>query len=538
MSMKLKKVELVNFASYSRLEFDFDNKGCCLVFGPTGVGKSTLLDAIPWILYGVTAKNGSVDDIRSWNNPESVTKGVLELELKSQLLKITRVRDKPGHHDLYIETDGKPVRGKDIPDTQKIINTMLGIDDNVYMLACYFNEFSLTNNFFMAKAKDRRELFESIANLEMPVKLSERIVNDKKNTNKTLLQIATEFSKETGKLQELRRHRDSIEQHNINFSKNQETTIEELKIKSDKFLDRKTCQITDLQAKAQAFEVDKNSHIKQFSERLEDLELLIKSTDTIVCKECGQTNKKHNEYLKEFEVLCADMGYWKERVNPYLAQIKIVEESINPYPEQIEKEYKKENVFGDTLHSMNERLPALELSTKVLSEKLNELEFRLDKLGVLSDLCKQLKSLLLRNSIKSVERDTNHFLETYFASEFRVTLEPTSSDDLDVSITKDGHAAMFSQLSKGQRGLLKLCFSVAIMNATENKTGIHFHNLFFDEALDGLDANLKVSAYNLFEELALGRESVIVIEHSVELRQLFSETYEVKMEKGESVICT
>jgi len=59
--VKILSCVLENFASYERLEFDFSPQGLTLIEGPTGSGKSTLCDAIPWILFGRTAKDGALD---------------------------------------------------------------------------------------------------------------------------------------------------------------------------------------------------------------------------------------------------------------------------------------------------------------------------------------------------------------------------------------------------------------------------------------------------------------------------------------------
>jgi ABC-type lipoprotein export system ATPase subunit len=97
---------VTNFGSYKHLEFDFNSNGLTLISGPTGSGKSTLCDIVPWILFGRTSKGGAVDEVRSWDAEEATT-GTLMLHG----ISITRSR-KP--NDLTI--DGR--RGKDLNDTQ------------------------------------------------------------------------------------------------------------------------------------------------------------------------------------------------------------------------------------------------------------------------------------------------------------------------------------------------------------------------------------------------------------------------------------
>ena len=53
--MKLKQLCIKNFISIKKASLDFTKfkPGVFLISGPTGSGKSTMLDAIHWALYGV-----------------------------------------------------------------------------------------------------------------------------------------------------------------------------------------------------------------------------------------------------------------------------------------------------------------------------------------------------------------------------------------------------------------------------------------------------------------------------------------------------
>jgi len=115
-----------NFASYKKLEFSFDSEGLALIQGATGSGKSTLCDLVPWVLFGKTAKGGAADEVISWNN-KGITKSLITIETKPGVIyDITRIRGNKSN-DLYF-TDAfinqSPVRGKDLADTQKMINNL------------------------------------------------------------------------------------------------------------------------------------------------------------------------------------------------------------------------------------------------------------------------------------------------------------------------------------------------------------------------------------------------------------------------------
>ena len=126
--MRLLEIDVTNFGSYKRFSFDFTNRGLVLIQGHTGSGKSTALDAVVWMLYGQTAKDGNADDIRSWFcSEDEETHGILNIGIGTSSIGITRIRGKV--NDLYwVEESSEEVhRGKDLTETQKLLEKRLGV---------------------------------------------------------------------------------------------------------------------------------------------------------------------------------------------------------------------------------------------------------------------------------------------------------------------------------------------------------------------------------------------------------------------------
>ena len=160
-----KRIEVRNFASYSKLVIDFTQEsGLTLIEGPTGAGKSTLCDIVPWVLFGRTAKGGTVDEIRTWNNREP-TIGTVVLSLPDGKWEIVRTRGKS--NDLAFRCAGLQdlQRGKDLSDTQRLLNQKLGMDFDLYLAGAYYHEFSPTAQFFTSTAKTRRVTCENLVDL-------------------------------------------------------------------------------------------------------------------------------------------------------------------------------------------------------------------------------------------------------------------------------------------------------------------------------------------------------------------------------------
>jgi len=100
--MKIKKINIKNINSLKgNFEIDFDkflkNEGLFCITGPTGAGKSTILDTITCALYGRTPRLSNPNDLMSKNSGECYCE--VEFEIKDELYhsswSLHRARNKP-----------------------------------------------------------------------------------------------------------------------------------------------------------------------------------------------------------------------------------------------------------------------------------------------------------------------------------------------------------------------------------------------------------------------------------------------------------
>ena len=198
--MKLLSFNVTNFQSYSSLSYDFTADSPTLITGPTGSGKSTLMDAPCWILFGKTSKESAVDDVRSWFSTSLPTSGQLNLKLNNgDEVEVIRVRGKsPSQNDLFftvfketmrdrtITYDQEIIRGKDLNDTQSKLELLLKMNYKTYTSAVYLHQFSKSDSFFIAKHQDRKEIIESIQDLSEAMAFDERLKVAKKKNKEAL----------------------------------------------------------------------------------------------------------------------------------------------------------------------------------------------------------------------------------------------------------------------------------------------------------------------------------------------------------------
>ncbi len=61
--MRLNRIALSNFRQHADTRIDFD-AGLTGIIGPNGSGKTTILEALAWAIYGNTAARGTRESIR------------------------------------------------------------------------------------------------------------------------------------------------------------------------------------------------------------------------------------------------------------------------------------------------------------------------------------------------------------------------------------------------------------------------------------------------------------------------------------------
>lgn len=522
--MKLLNFTAKNFGSYDEITFSFE-QGLVLISGQTGSGKSTFQDIAFWGLFGITAKGGSVDDVRSWTSPNSPTEVKLSVLTSNGIIEVTRVRGRSNENDLFWigqESDiSTPKRGKDLKETQALLEKCLGISAETYQTSAYFHEFSPTVHFFYESKKNQRSLLESIATLDWPIRLATKIKHKQKAIKLKIQALEKTIEKEKGKLEQLNLTYVDVSNRETSWEQEHKLLLISLNEKSDLFENTKQKYLLKITSELQSWEeqtVNKKQKLNQ-----------ILHSHTQICVKCNQYDEAFLQAERELFIL-------QNQKNPAEAKLKQINESTNNFSQLIENEIAKTTPFKPVLLSIQSDIDKVLnlLMIKVLD--LQELQEKQSHLEILLDYTYELRGQLLINSVKAIESNANQYLSDYFDAELRFTLDIEGSDSIILNIYKNGHECNFKQLSKGQRGLLNLCFSVAVMKACQNRSGVYFSQLFFDEALSGFDSELKVKAFRLFQKLNIDHESIYLIDHSTEFKSLFDKQYLVEISSDISTI--
>ena len=121
--MRLNSVRLCNFRQHVDTRIAFDT-GLTGIIGPNGTGKSTILEAIAWALYGMPAARGTRESIR-FNRapPRSQVKVELDFELGGHRYLVSRGLT---NAELYLDGSSAPIANT-ITGVTELLRRRLGM---------------------------------------------------------------------------------------------------------------------------------------------------------------------------------------------------------------------------------------------------------------------------------------------------------------------------------------------------------------------------------------------------------------------------
>jgi len=180
------RLQLRNFLSYGDnppQEIDLQGVHMGALVGNNGAGKSALLDAITWALFG-KARSGNDQLLRQGANEMSVT---FEFEVEGQLYRVRRrFFRKSRSHTVVLEQqlDGK--RWRPIVTESKVravdgeIQRLLGMDYDTFVNTVFMPQ-GRSGEFMNLDPSERRDLLAQLLGLEAFEKLAEKAREKAKN---------------------------------------------------------------------------------------------------------------------------------------------------------------------------------------------------------------------------------------------------------------------------------------------------------------------------------------------------------------------
>jgi len=177
--MNILSVEIDNFLIVDHVSVNLHDRGLVRISGvnkddatsgSNGAGKSTIIEAVYWGLFGDTLRSlKSVDDVINSNVGGNCAVTV-ELEDSGITIRVTRYRKHSKYkNNLFLYIDDVDSRGKDNRETQEFIEALIGVDKTTFASSIVFGQGYSKNlrRFSELTDKEQKECLEKILELEV-----------------------------------------------------------------------------------------------------------------------------------------------------------------------------------------------------------------------------------------------------------------------------------------------------------------------------------------------------------------------------------
>lgn len=163
----IKSVSIKNFFSYGPQEtvIDLSGNGITNISGANGVGKSTIIEAMLFALYGKTRQE-KVADVVNRSVGKDCKVSVEFVGDDDEVYKVLRYRAHTTHKDkVYLFKGDKDISSKNASDTNEQIIDYFGMPYVAFVNSTVFST-EFYSNFFAANNTDRLNIFENILSLK------------------------------------------------------------------------------------------------------------------------------------------------------------------------------------------------------------------------------------------------------------------------------------------------------------------------------------------------------------------------------------
>ena len=415
------KLRLTNFMCYrgTTEALDFDQFEVVCITGENGNGKSALLEAITWVVWGKTKVLFSKDLITKGENDMLVDFEFFidyisdDSELNNKYKIIRSIRTKSGGSILDLQQfDGSnyvSISGDTISETQKQIINLVNMDYETFVNTSYLMQGN-ADRFTTSKPDERKDILSAILNLDHYQNLADFTRNILRNTDSYINAnniLVDRTRLEISDLDPGNNGTDFIEKEIINLNQKIESlNKQKLKLQQNLQLNNKYLnEISDFQSKKQLLSSSYENNIDMINNLndllLKDNELLIQSDNIL---------DRYNDAITK----------QKELDDLYIASSKY--QDINNQLNTLQNE------LDFRMNELEIELRSLSKNRNVLDKKINQDKFLLeDNQKNLSDYRSKITELnkLNENYLNLINKFSDEI--TQFKNKL-VTLQTSNKD--------------------------------------------------------------------------------------------------------------
>ena len=543
--MLIKEIKMKNFMRYKNVNVRFNN-GITVIFGDNGAGKTSIIDAIFFALYGKTYRTSGTNSsgflsLKDLINKEEKSAEVeLDFNIDDKDYVAMRKISKSGSTISYLLENGEQIaEGKNVENV--ISQNILGFDYNSLKNSIVIMQKEIGSYLDMTGSERKT----SLVNLFKLNEYTNYLANAKDYAKEIKVKIEEEeykindyqrdIEKENLYLEKQKEQKKDVEDFTEKINEN-EKQIESLKSKSSELNNKINDETLSLRLNTQAI----NTNQRQITELKNNLDNI---KDVKQCPLCLQeikdpeAIKKH--YLDEINRLQEEINKNQIEANQHKAILNEIQNSKDEYDRkisQLDREIndmrRKSSESSANYKVTNENLKNIdEIKIKLndSKEKIKRYKDEINDVSKLETAYSEVPKIILNRIVPAIEKEASK-IASILTDEF-ITDIKIDKDTFRIMPEINGNYEEIQFLSGGEQVRVAISLRIAISNiigkmsnsTTENKfKGLD--TLIIDEGDFGsLDETGINSLISMFSNLRQIFDNIVIITHIVDLKESLAE---------------
>ena len=543
--LHFEKLRWKNFLSTGNVytEIHLDRSPSTVVVGENGSGKSTMLDALCWVLFNKPFRQVRMLQLINTVNGKD-TRAEVEFHVGTVNYKIVRGY-KPSVFEIWKNGELMPQPGN-VKDYQAILEEqILKLNYKSFTQVVILGSATFTP-FMQLSVRDRREVIEDLLDIQIFSQMN-TLLRDRMSKNKNditdieykvelienkievqqqyLRQVKSDIGEEIKEYEEMIA---SAHQTNANTNIHISQTEEKIQTHFDTINDHtkvqtKSEKVSDLLSKLHDKEHSSSKTLKFFEshdncptcdqiiaaqikeEKIEKTQSIIsKTTDAI--SELQKQNDQLHSRLEQINATQTAITELQQQISSMQSDIKHVDKSIGQYTKKIDSlndRMGEEKTFDVEIDKLNVDHKSLSADREQLVNSRVVLDFagKMLKDG-------GIKTKIIRQYVPIINKLVNKYLASMdFFVDFTL-------DEQFNEVIRSRHRDEFSyaSFSEGEKARIDLSLMLTWRAVAKLKNSVNTNLLILDEVFDGsLDANGSEILMNLFREMT--GTNIFVISH-------------------------
>lgn len=575
--IQIKTLTVKNFMSVGNATqgINFDRSDLTLVLGENldlggdgsrnGTGKTTIINALSYALYGNALSNIRKDNLVNKTNGKAMLVS-LDFSINGQDYRIERGR-KPNVLKFFVNNEDKSVTDDaqgDSRETQEAIERALNMSHDMFKHVVALNTY--TEPFLSLKANDQRTIIEQLLGITQLSERADRIKELARGTKDSI-------SQEEMRIRAVQEANKRIEEQIESLKKRQMLWVKKQKEDCDNYqsaiealehidIDVEIQSHRDLEAyhakKKQIDDCNKNvrlisAEIAKLEKSRVKLEQDLAALNAHKCHACGQDvhDSKHDEIkttkladlaevnqsweqqrneLVEYENEIEDLGTLGAAPSVFYDTLELAlnhKNSVDGLKKDLANRQADTDPYSEQIADMQEQA-LQEVSYDALNDLVRLQEHQDFLLKLLTSKDSFVRKKIIDQNLSYLNQRLTHYLD-------RIGLPHTVKfqNDLNVSIEELGRELDFDNLSRGERTRLILSMSWAFRDVWESLYS-PINLLFIDELMDnGLDTQGVENGLGLLKKMSRERaKSIWLVSHKDELAGRVENILKVVKENG------